>query len=243
MKKTSRLLTALLFVSASATIGFAAGMYIGGTCCLPADSGLAGGAIVVGYGVLGAGITAVLAALIARSLPSPQLVAATLVLGVTGGVIAGVLLKVYLDSRAETQEHLQQAYAGMLKFRVALIPKAEGPPQPFRSIAFDWGQKRFKVSINNRRCVIELQPEDAATMLRALREVEGIVFANPTPCAGSPGSVQQVLDMYIPEGNGEVSKAQLQITGACLEHYPALGAPMTIAAEIFKRSEIPAQCP
>lgn len=243
MNRLSRFLTSVLFVAAIAVIGFTAGLYIGGTCCVPDNSGLAGGAIVVGYGVLGGGIALLLAILLARALTSQQLVAATLVLGVIGGVLAGVILKVYLDSRAETEAHMQQAYAGMLKFRVALVPKADGPPQPFRSIAFDWGQKQFKVRLDDRRCAVELQPEDAAAMLGALRDVEGIVFKDPAPCAGTSGSVHHILDMYIPEASGEISKAKIGVTGACLQKYPALGKPMELAGDIVARSDIPEKCP
>ncbi len=49
--------------------------------------------------------------------------------------------------------------------------------------------------------------------------------------------------MCIPEANGEISKAKLELTVACLGKYPDLGVPMNIATDIFKRSEIPAQCP
>ena len=242
MKKTPLLLVGLLFVLAIAVIGFVLGTYIGGTCCLPADSGLAGGAIVVGYGVLGSGIAAVVAALVAKALPPDRLVGITLVVGVVGGIFAGMLLKVYLDSRAQMDAHMQQAYAGMLKFRVALIPKSPAAAQPFRSIAFDWGRKQFKVTVNNQRCEVELQPEDAALMLGALRDVEGVVYRDPAPCADTAGDVQQLLDMYIPEASGDISKAKLSLTTGCLQKYPLLGEPMKIASDIFKRSDIPAQC-
>ena len=54
------------------------------------------------------------------------------------------------------------------------------------------------------------------------------------------GETRQTLDMYIPEATGQPSVAQLAITAACLEGYPALGKP--IAIDIFKRSELPADC-
>ena len=242
MTRISYLLVGVLFVLAIGVIGFVIGATIGGRCCVPAGSRLAGGAIVFGYGPLGSIVTAVIAILLARALPSKHPVAATLIVRVVGGVFAGVMAKVYVDLRTEMREHMTQAYASMLKFRVALVLNQPGIPGP-RSNAFDWGQKQYKLSVNNQRCVVELQPEDAAKIRGALREVEGFVYRDLSPCVGMSGSLNQVLDMYIPEVNGESSKAKLENIGACLGKYPDLGVPVNIATYIFKRSEIPAECP
>ena len=120
MTRISNLLVGALFVRAIGVIGFVIGATIGGRCCVPAGSGLAGGAIVCGYGLLGGIVTAVIAVLVARALPSKHLVTITLIVG---GVFAGVMVKVYVDSRTEMREHMAQGYAGMLKFPVALVPK------------------------------------------------------------------------------------------------------------------------
>jgi hypothetical protein len=128
MKKLSRILVGLLFVLSVAIIGFVVGMYIGGTCCVPENSGLAGGAIVIGYGLMGAAIAALVALGIARYLPAERLAVVTLITGVVGGVLGGSILKVYLDSRAETEAFMQDAYANLLKFRVELAPQSGNCP-------------------------------------------------------------------------------------------------------------------
>ena len=134
MTRISHLLVGVLFVLAIGVIGFVIGATIGGRCCVPAGSELAGGAIVFGYGPLGSIVTAVIAILVARALPSKHPVAATLIVCVVGGVFAGVMARVYVDSRTEMREHMTQAYAGMLKFRVALVPNQSGIPGPLRAL-------------------------------------------------------------------------------------------------------------
>ena len=242
MKRLSKILAGLLFVLSVAVIGFVLGAYIGGSCCVPAGSGLAGGAIVLGYGVIGAIIAALAAVVVARYLPAEKLVAITLVTAVVGGVLGGVILKIYLDSRAETEAFMQDAYANMLKFRVELVPHEENPARPFEKISFDWGAQVFTATVDGRSCTVPIAGEDGALMLGALRDVEGVVYNDPFPCAGTLGEARQTLDMYIPEATGQPSVAQLALTAACLEDYPALGKPMAVAIDIFKRSDLPPDC-
>ena len=84
MTRISHLLVGALFVLAIGVIGFVIRATIGGRCCVPAGSGLAGGAIVFGYGLLGSIVTAVIAVLVARALPPKHLVTTTLIVGVVG---------------------------------------------------------------------------------------------------------------------------------------------------------------
>jgi hypothetical protein len=113
---------------------------------------------------------------------------------------------------------------------------------PFEKISFDWSTQNFTATVNGRSCTVPVAGEDGVLMLGALREVEGVVYKDPFPCAGTLGEVLQELDMYIPEATGQPSVAQLAITEACLENYPALGQPMAAAIDIFERSELPADC-
>jgi len=242
MKRFSRVLIGLLFVLSVAVTGFVLGVYTGGSCCVPDGSGLAGGAIVVGYGFIGAAIATAAAIGVARYLPADRLVAVTLVTGVIGGVFGGVMLKIYLDFRAETEAYLQDAYANLLKFRVELVPQPGSAAIPFEKISFDWGAQAFTATVDGRSCTVPVAGEDGILMLGALREVEGVTYKNPFPCAGTLGETRQTLDMYIPEATGQPSEAKIAITVACLEEYPALGQPMAAAIDIFERSKRPAEC-
>ena len=242
MKRHSKILVGVLFVLSIAIIGFVLGIYIGGSCCVPKNSGLAGGAIVVGYGVVGAGVAAVVATVVARYLPADRLVAVTLLTGVVGGVFGGVILKVILDSRAETEAFLQDAYANMLKFRVELVPQPAARPFAFEKISFDWAEQAFTATVDGRSCTAPLAGEDGALMLRALREVEGVVYRSPSPCDGTEGELLQTLDMYIPEATGKPSVADLSITRTCLDKHPSLGEPLAVATDIFERSDLSADC-
>lgn len=231
-----------MFVLALAVIGFVLGAYIGSSCCVPAGAGLAGGAMVVGYGVIGSMVAVIVAVVIARKLPARQLRIVTLVTGVIGGVFAAILIKIYLDSRAATAEFMQQSYATMLKFRVELSIADNNAAYPFDSIEMDWRTRSVAAVVSGQSCSSDLAGADAAKMLGALRGVEGVVYRDPAPCAGKPGAVQQTLNMHIAEATGQPSTADLALTAACLEAHPELAQPAAVAADIFARVEWPASC-
>lgn len=247
MNTPSRWLYGLILVLAFAVIGFVLGVYIGGSCCVSSGAGLAGGAIVVGYGLMGSVAASIGAVLTARLLPSRRLRPVTLVTGVIGGVLAGVLINIYLDSRAATAEFMQQSYENMLKFHVEVavteLPTNDSSPAyPFDSVELDWRTRSVAAVVDGESCSSELAGEDAAAMLSALRGVEGVVYRDPFPCAGTLGAVQQTLTMQIAEATGQPSTADLALTEACLESHPELAKPARVAADVVKRVEWPADC-
>ena len=246
MNKTKRFLIGLVFVLSIMVIGLVLGMLIAGRCCVPADSGLAGGAIVVGYGVLSAGVGGLIALALAIYLPERWLVGSTVGLALVGTVLGGILGKVYLDARAETAAHLERAYEDMLKYRVTLVHTDAAPARPFQRIRFDWGERSYTVlgsgGEHNPACTMRLSGAQGAKMLGALRAVEGVVYRHPAPCAGTPGAVQHELDMFIPEAKPPNSAAKLAITAACLDRYPALAEPFAVARQIHAVNDLPENC-
>ena len=62
--------TGRVFVLSIAIIGLVLGKSIGGRCCTPADSGLAVGAIVFGYGIVGRVFCTAIAVAVVIKLPA-----------------------------------------------------------------------------------------------------------------------------------------------------------------------------
>lgn len=232
MKKSTRLLLAIAFVLSAIVCSLVAGAYIGGRCCVPAGSGLAGGAIALGYGVLGAGIGAVIAIVLARSLPDRWLVGITLPVLPCAIVLAGITAKLILNSSEEQQAHLQSAYEKMNLFQVNLVQTDAAPQRMFERIDFDWEQRQYVLTTGQEKCTVPLTGEQAAKMLGALRGVGGVMVKDAFPCAGTLGPVQYGLEWHIQEALPPNTRSKLAITAACLEQYPQLAAPFEAAVEI-----------
>ena len=242
MRKATRFGVGLVLVLSLGLIGFMLGMRIGAACCLPQFPGLAGGAIVLGYGLMGAVAAGTLAIPMAIYLPARWLVGTTLVLGVVGGGIAGVILQSYMASRAATAEHMRQAHERMNKFSVTLGFTDRTAARPYTQASFDWGAREYRIVRDGRTCSAALTGEQGARMLKALREVGGVMYADPYPCAGTLGAAVRKLDMTIPEATSPPTTARLAITAACLERYPALEAPFTAARDILAERQQPQSC-
>jgi hypothetical protein len=199
---------------------------------VPAGSGLAGGAIALGYGVLGAGIGAVIAIVLAKYLSDRWLMGVTLPILPCALVLAGMTAKLILDSSEEQEAHLQRAYEKMNLFQVSLVQTDTAPQQVFERIDFDWKQRQYLLTTAEERCTVPLTGEQAVKMLGALRNVGGVMIKDAFPCAGTLGTVQYELEWNIQEAGPPHTSGKLAITAACLEQYPQLLAPFEAAVEI-----------
>lgn len=94
----SKILPGTALVVMACFVGFVVGAFIGGLL-VPAGSGLAGGAIVFGYGVGGFLVALVLGIVLAVKLPRPHLVRAAW-LALVGVAVAAVALFIrYLENQ------------------------------------------------------------------------------------------------------------------------------------------------
>jgi hypothetical protein len=106
MTRRSRILLGVAFVFCMMICGFVAGAFVGGRFLLPPGSGLAGGAIVLGYGILGAGLGVLVGIALAYLLPPKWFLGAALPVTVVGLVLGIIIVNGYLRSQAEMQAHL-----------------------------------------------------------------------------------------------------------------------------------------
>lgn len=96
----------LLLVVSLVWLGLVAGAAAGAAWLVPRDSGLAGGAMVLGYGVLGAAAGALLAGLLGWKVPHRALRTLTLVCALAALAVAGLAAWRMRDMRAEQQAEL-----------------------------------------------------------------------------------------------------------------------------------------
>jgi hypothetical protein len=244
MTRRRRIVLGVVFVLCMMICGFVAGVFVGGRFLLPPGSGLAGAAIVLGYGILGAGLAGIIGIALAYVLPPKSFLGAALPVTVAGLVFGIIIVNGYLRSQAEMQAHLEQAYSDLLKFRVTLAYLDAGDA-PFGRMEADWGERRYAataVAGEPTTCTAELSGEEAVALLEALRGVEGVVLQDEFPCAGTLGAVERELDWFIPEALPPNSGGKHAITAACASKYPALNRPFEVAAEIFRNGAHAKEC-
>jgi hypothetical protein len=244
MTRRSRIVLGVVFVFFMMVCGLVAGAFVGGRFFVPPGSGLAGPAIALGYGLIGAGLAAVVGGVLAYVLPPKWFMGAALPVTVAGVILAIVIVNGYLRAEAETQAHLEEAYGKLNKFKVTLVHLNDGTA-PFKRMEADWSIRRYTAVSNDakaRTCAAELSGEEAVALLGALRTVEGLVLKDRFPCAGTLGAVERELDWFIPEARPPDSAGRHAITAACAEQHPALREPFEAAAKIFRDGDHTKDC-
>ena len=242
MRARTRLLLGVVLALGLAATGFAAGTTVSAWCCVPRGSGLAGPAIVFGYGLLGAAGAALAGALAAYWLPAVWLRRLALLFGLLGTAVLALIGKTWLDSRARTAAYMEQAYANMNAFTLRLdyLDPADDPP--WRSAAVDWAQRRYVVERGGERCVVRLDGPAGSALLRALRAAEGVLYREQFPCAGSLGSVTRRLEWRIAEHDGRDSSGSVALTTACSQAHPALAAPFAALRRLEGDGDLRRHC-
>ena len=242
MKTRTRVLLGLVLALGLAATGFAAGTALSAWCCVPRGSGLAGPAIVFGYGLLSAAGGALVGALAAWWLPPAWLRRLALLFGLLGAAVLVLVGKTWLDSRAHTAAYMEQAYANMNAFTIRLdyLDAADDPP--WRSAAVDWAQRRYVIERGGERCVVGLDGPAGSTLLRALRAAEGVLYREQYPCAGTLGAVTRRLEWRIAEHDGRDSSGSVALTTACSQAHPALAAPFAALRRLEGDGDLRRHC-
>ena len=244
MTRRGRIALGVVFVFFMAVCGFVAGTAIGARFLVPPGSGLAGPAIAIGYGIMGAGLAGVAGIFLAWLLPPRWFLGAALPVTVAGAISTVVIVNIYIQSETEQQAHVEEAYAGLSKFRVTLL-YMDTDNAPFARMEADWGERRYTATTSDAEpttCTAALSGPEAVALLEALRGVEGVALKDEFPCAGSLGAVERELDWFIPEAKPPNSQGKHAITAACAAQYPALDRPFAAAAEIFRNGDHANEC-
>ena len=204
--------------------------------------GLAGGAIILGYALLGALGGLLVGWVLLHLLPAGPRRWLTLASVPVAAVLVVLIAMGWLHSRAEMDRHLQQAYADMPHFRLELQPgPAVGGVSPQRLLA-DSGAGWLEVTTGERVCRTALAGKQAMLLLSALREAELVVYREPEVCKGSQDPITKRLVFDITEALPPATQVDVQITADCLASNPALDAPARTAAAVVAKQRDLQRC-
>lgn len=204
------------------------GMFVAGRCCVPSGSGLAGPGIVVGYGALAGIVGGIVGAVLALVLPPRRLAPAAAVTGIAGGVVLVLLTIAVWRGSAQTEAHLEEAYDRLPAFTLEITMPPGAPAARFERFVADWGGREAVVEGDglSSPCRAPLTGREAVALLGALREAEGVLYANPDACAGFEEPPLFTLSFVIPEARPPDTRGEVAPGPGCLARWPALAAPM-----------------
>jgi hypothetical protein len=225
-RRRSRLPLALALVLCSAWLGLVAGLTAGALWLVPKDAGLAGGPIVLAYGLLGLLAGLVAAALVVWKAPHgllAGLTAAAALLTVASLAFVGWRL---LDLRAE-----RRAAAGLdvplpppAGFRLeARIDESDGMRR-FRTLTVDgdeWMAQWVAVGPEAAECEAQMVASEAEALLAALERIATLGGDLATACAAPDATAVYHLARYGVGG----AEPDWAIAGdrACLREQPEVG--------------------
>jgi hypothetical protein len=224
---------ALLLLLCLAFLGLGLGTSIGAACCVPEGSGLAGPAIALGYGVLGAGIGLALGGLLAWRaghglLRGATLVAAFLTLCALGWS-AWRMATLRAEQRAATGQDVPLPPPASFRF-VSSIAETGGP-RAYRELTVDastWTVTWTAVGPEAATCRARLVFDEADALFGKRTEIlesEGRYGSECSPAG--PGTHRYAL--Y--EGAGE-PVWELVGDGNCLQTSPSVAALHFLLARI-----------
>jgi len=218
-----------------ALCGFATAAWLASISGAAKGQGLAGGAIILGYGVLGAIAGVLLVPLIYQRLAKRFPLRVLIICGLPASLVLVALLGGWLVARQKTQAHLEQAYTRLPAFRLEIERGPASRETDFQRFEADWGAQTYTVSVEGRQCQGSLSGEEAVALLTALRTAESVLYKNATPCLDSADEALQHLHFLIPEAMPPETRHAVSITADCLQQYPALASPHSAVSSFIDR--------
>lgn len=236
-RDTTRKAWAVLLVLASLLPGFALGAWLGAQFLVPRNAGLAGGAMVLWYGLLGLLAAVIVTLLLVRFLASSRLRSSALLMAVVSLCLLVWLVPKIARVGDENAEQRRQAMAKLPAFELALVGRFEPGLVGFayRSHDNDWRIERQ----DGTRCrggLPEGKAGDAARveLLSALRglDVAG-VLVTPPDCQQN-GELVATLELMIHEAMPPDTVGHLRVTTACRGDIPELAALLEGVTRVYR---------
>lgn len=186
MNRKKRTLFGILLTLAFAISFFMLGAFLAGKLGMAKSQGLAGGAIVLGYGLIAGIIGIILGVVLSRFLSARWLVTLCIFFGLVASVLFWRIFTAVSDSRSQSRAQLEQAYDNFPKFQVLIVQSDRSHYLSFERMQMDWANRNYQLSADGKQCTVEMSGEQALKMLSALRPKENTVLDEAFPCAASP---------------------------------------------------------
>ena len=241
----SRFGWAVLLVLAAIPIGFAIGAWLGARFLVPADAGLAGGAMVLWYGFLGMVLALVASIIASRMLDPARLKPVALV---AGGLAACLLVLFGIrinQQQDESDAHLRQTVAMLPPFEIVVAGEMGNGLNRF-SYASASNDLRLERG-DNQRCqgglpVDKTGDRSRVELLSALRGLDVAGVLVESPACQQAGEVLATIEIEIREAKPPMTAGRLRVTRACREEIPEIDAVFDAAQAVHQRHRSQLDC-
>lgn len=214
------LLRALL-VPALAILGLVAGLFAG-MWAVPKDTGLAGGAIVVGYGAVGLAL-ALIAGILMAVLAAPAALRLSALIAVPLAVAAAIAIGILIWLNGRPPGDPESAYAGLPSYRVTLEQITITDPYLATRVEIDTGERTWRTQLpDSRVCTGVLRAEVQKFVADALGRFVAQSDRIRAECGGEPAT-QRLAWRFEPR-DGQPADGEFSFSQACSDATPALGA-------------------
>lgn len=238
--KVPRKIWASLLILAALPVGFALGGWTGARLLVPENVGLAGGAMVFWYGVLGMLLVLVAAVVAIRTLGATGLKRASLTTAVLGSGVLVVLGLAVSDAQRESETHRQLAMARLPPFELLLVGNIGDELHRF-AYASEENELRVRLA-DDRQCGGSLPAgksgdQSRVELLSALRGLDVAGVLVEPPACQQVGEVLATLEIEIRETKPPATAGSLQLTRACRDSYRAIDALFQSVLAVYRRHE------
>ena len=216
-----------ILVASLAAVGMCAGAFLGATYLVPKGSGLAGGAMVLGYAALGIAVCAIVGLVVASQLEGRALRNVTLAIGIP--VLVGSLLLAagaFLKQAAEREP--DSAFAAAGDFTVVFERLDTSDPYLFVSMEINSRDRTWTQTgpaPDHKTYYAAMKAEHLIEIREALDKVAAMRPEDLADCESGKGPATKrlrwnLIDAQIPgDGPGLVKQGAVSINAACLQEY------------------------
>lgn len=231
-----KILYRIIIMVGSSAPGLLLGMLFASVTGVAAGSGLAGGAIVLGYGVVGALIAAAIGLVVGLRLPDAIL---PRVAGAMGVVLIAFVVYAWLQLRSERLSHLDppEAYEGIPLYVLRLERTQLADPVLARRVQVDSRSRTWASGLpDGRTCTA---PAAAVSLRQAADALEAFLkTAGSVSCDGEP---DQVLHWQTDSGVA-TAQGRVELTEACLQAAPEAQRLVYTLQQVTLTSNSPVEC-
>ena len=232
-----KILFRLIIMLGFAVPGLLLGALYAGKSGATEGAGLAGGAIVLGYGLIGAVAAALIGLLISLRLPDamlPRTAALMGVLFVGFAIYATVRIRSAQNARLDPPE----AYDGIPRFTLTLERTENADPVLAKRLTVDSQERRWtSVLPDGRVCSAQAS---AAPLLKAAGALEAFLEATGGDVA-CPNEPEEILGWDLQSDTGR-SSGSVELTSACLQSSPEAQVLVFALQQVSMRSDAPTRC-
>ena len=245
---TPVLLRSILILS----IGLA-GLYLGfwmGAYSTPRGAGLAGGAIVLGYAVMGFVGCAVAGTFISFRLQPRTLRNASLIIGAPV-VILYLVLTVNALTKAAAEREPDEAFAPAGEFTVTMERVDRSDPYLFIQMHVDSNSRKWEQTgpaPENKVCSAKIKSKDLIEIRAALDALLALGKEKLADCTGAGEPLIKrlrwhLIDGQMPQGGSSLpQKGSLDVNATCLRQYFEIGRTFSLVEKISLQSNNKVTC-